>query len=113
MRTIIRDFSVFLRFFFRYAGYLQGVVLALVLLLALGGVLVARFESRPLGEALYFAYITGLTIGYGDISPVTPLGRITSILIGLVGMVFTGVVVAIATRALADTAKSLRDQNTV
>lgn len=111
MRVLIRDFSVFLRFFFRYTAYLRGVVTALILLLALAGLLIARLEDRSLGEAIYFSYVTGLTIGYGDITPETTLGRVISILIGLIGTVFTGIIVAIATRALADAAQiSLPDR---
>ena len=58
-------------------------------------------------EAVYFAFITGLSIGYGDITPDTALGRLISVLIGLVGMLFVGITVAIATRALADVVKPM------
>jgi len=37
------------------------------------------------------------------------LGRVVSVGIGLVGMVFVGLSVAIATRALADTVKKLEE----
>jgi hypothetical protein len=59
-------------------------------------------EGIPLGRAIYFACITGLTIGYGDITPKTGCGMIASIAIGLIGMIFTGITIAVATRALAD-----------
>jgi voltage-gated potassium channel len=52
-------------------------------------------------DSLYFAFVTAFTIGYGDIAPVTAGGRIVSLLVGLLGLVFTGLVVAIATRSLA------------
>jgi voltage-gated potassium channel len=38
--------------------------------------LFAHIESRGLVESLYWACVTSLTIGYGDISPVTTAGRI-------------------------------------
>ena len=65
-------------------------------------------EGIPLGKAIYFACITGLTIGYGDITPETGWGMIASVAIGLIGMIFTGITIAIATRALADLGKHHR-----
>jgi hypothetical protein len=62
-------------------------------------------EGIKLGDAVYFAFITGLSIGYGDISPETVVGKVMSVVIGLVGMLFIGMTTAIATRALGDTAK--------
>jgi uncharacterized membrane protein len=52
---------------------------------------------------LYFTFVTGLTIGYGDISPVTLAGRIVAIMTGILGILITGLVVAIAVYALRKT----------
>lgn len=41
--------------------------------------LFAAFEGKPFGEALWWAFVTAMTIGYGDIYPVTVAGRITGI----------------------------------
>jgi hypothetical protein len=49
--------------------------------------------------------LTALTIGYGDITPKTTIGHILSVLIGLIGMIFVGLIVAIASRALTETVK--------
>jgi hypothetical protein len=46
-----------------------------------------------------------MSIGYGDISPQTGFGKLTSVGIGLVGMLFVGATVAVANRALADSAR--------
>jgi hypothetical protein len=43
---------------------------------------------------LYFSYITQLTIGYGDITPLTPVARTMAVLEGLMGMAFTTVILA-------------------
>ena len=53
-----------------------------------------------LTEALYFAFITGLTVGYGDIVATTAIGQVISVLLGSVGLLFAGQVVAMAVRAL-------------
>ena len=52
------------------------------------------------GNALYFSFVTGLTIGYGEIVAKTVLGRLIALMIGLIGIVFTGMVVAVAVRAV-------------
>jgi voltage-gated potassium channel len=58
-------------------------------------------EDLTIGEAVYLTAITGLPVGYGDITPTTTLGRIASVVIGFVGVIYVGIVVAIVTRALA------------
>ena len=64
------------------------------------GILIAWIERWSLGNGLYFTFVTGLTIGYGDLVPHQPLSRFLAILVGLFGTVLTGVVAAIAVRAL-------------
>lgn len=40
------------------------------------------FESRSYAEGLWWSTVTALTIGYGDLSPVTVAGRVTGIIFG-------------------------------
>jgi voltage-gated potassium channel len=101
-------FITYIRHFFRYMLYLREILVGHVLLLLAGGFAISRIEGLELGESIYFACITGLTIGYGDITPETALGKVMSVAIGLVGLLFTGIVIAIATRALAATAEEYK-----
>ncbi len=50
----------------------------------------ARFS-----DLLYFSYVSLLTIGYGDITPVSPAARTLVVLEGLLGMAFTTVLLAV------------------
>lgn len=53
-------------------------------------------DAAPrLSDLLYFSYVTLLTIGYGDILPVSPAARTLVVLEGLVGMAFTTVLLAV------------------
>ncbi|MBG7629897.1 MAG: hypothetical protein IZT56_05640 [Bacteroidetes bacterium] len=53
-------------------------------------------EGGSLTEnAMYYSYITLLTIGYGDILPVSSVAKNASILIGLTGQIYLVVITAI------------------
>jgi uncharacterized membrane protein len=93
--------------FFRFNAHLwhiiwifKSVFFAQILLIVTGAGLIAYTEQLPFGEALYFAFVTGLTIGYGDIVATTAFGRVISILLGVVGILFSGLVVAVAVKAV-------------
>jgi voltage-gated potassium channel len=76
---------------------LTGLIVALLLL----ALVIWWAEDRSFGDAVYLTLITGLTVGYGDISPVTLAGRTASILAALIGVIITGIYVAIATNAVS------------
>jgi len=69
----------------------------------MGSALISIAEGMDYWNALYLTLITGLTVGYGDLAPTTVMGRIVSVIIGLIGLLSFGLVVAVANRALAKT----------
>ena len=73
---------------------LRTIWLLQLVLLLVGALAIAGVEKIPFADAVYFAFITGLTIGYGDLVPHTAFGRIVSVALGFVGIIFTGLVVA-------------------
>jgi hypothetical protein len=84
-------------------------VLSAILLWQLAfGLLVTWHERWPIGDGLYFTFITGLTIGYGDLVPKQPLSRFLAIVIGSSGTVLTGLIAAIAVQALQTAVSSVR-----
>ena len=107
----IEKMKMLIRFsyhFFIIVGRLKAVFLALFALVLGIAVMIRHLEKMPFGESLYFSFITGLTIGYGDIVVKTPLARLLAVLLGLTGIILTGIMVAGAIRALE---KSLKDLN--
>jgi len=60
---------------------------------------VGRLESWNRYDATYWAFITAATVGYGDIRPTTRPSKILSIVIALIGMVFTGIMIAVSVNA--------------
>jgi Ion channel len=73
------------------------VILAIQLAL---GLLAGFVEDWSLGDAVYFTFITGLTIGYGDLVPRQALTRALAIGIGFFGLFVTGLIAAIAVYAM-------------
>ena len=71
------------------------------------GFLITWLEHWSLGDGVYFTLVTGLTIGYGDLVPHQPMSRFLAIVVGFFGTVLTGLVAAIAVRALQTAADDL------
>ena len=85
---------------FFYGISLTLPLLAFLLLLITGlGQWVGRIERWDSFTALYWSFITALTIGYGDIRPMANSSRLLSLLIGMFGIMLTGIIVAITIAA--------------
>ena len=76
------------------------IVSGLVALQLALGLIVGMLERWPLGDAAYFAFVTGLTIGYGDLVPARLAARMLALVIGLIGILLTGLIAALGVRAL-------------
>lgn len=85
---------------------LSGVLLAM----AGSGFLVGRIEGWRLDESMYFTFVTGLTIGYGDFAPQHFSTRLLAVLIGFCGIVLTGLVAAVSVQALRATETQYPEQ---
>jgi hypothetical protein len=66
------------------------------------GMLVGYFEGWRMSDAAYFTFVTGLTIGYGDLVPVHLATRLIALVIGFSGILLTGLVAAVGVRALQE-----------
>jgi voltage-gated potassium channel Kch len=59
-----------------------------------------KFENIP--QSIYWAVITLASVGYGDISPVTPMGRIMTIILALMGIGIFAIPAALLSSAFTD-----------
>ena len=76
------------------------VVSAMIAIQLALGLLTGFVEGWSIGDAVYFTFITGLTIGYGDLVPKQTLTRVLAIGIGYFGLFVTGVIAAVAVHAM-------------
>ena len=66
-----------------------------------------KFENIP--QAIYWAVITLASVGYGDISPITPAGRAMTIVLSLIGIGIFAIPAAILSSAFTDQLKRDRE----
>jgi voltage-gated potassium channel len=75
------------------------LLLSLAAAITLLGQTVGRKEGWSRFDSFYWSFITATTVGYGDIRPSQNRSRILAILIAFLGLVLTGIVIAVAVRA--------------
>lgn len=82
------------------------IFIAYLALLAVGGCVLCPIEPQidNVFEGFYFSFVASTTIGFGDIAPVTFLGRLITVLITIAGILTVamvpGVIVAYYTEYL-------------
>ena len=86
-----------LLFGLRVVWPILSVLLGLIVAL---GLVVGLREGWSVQQSIYFSFISGLTIGYGDLAPKTLLSRVLAVLIGICGVLLTALLAAIAVKAL-------------
>ena len=78
------------------------VLLSCITALAL---MVGRIESWNAIDSVYYGFITATTVGYGDIRPSQTSSKLLAVVIALIGMILTGIVVALAVEAVMGAAE--------
>ena len=96
-RTLRRNFLVGLLTGLRVVWPILSALLVLIIAL---GLIIGLIEGWSVHESIYFAFVSGLTIGYGDLAPKSLLTRALAIFIGVCGVLLTALVAAIAVKAL-------------
>lgn len=56
----------------------------------------SRFPEKTIGtsQVLYYSFVTLATVGYGDVSPFTPIARALSVFESLVGVMYIAILIA-------------------
>ena len=94
---MIRDF---MHAHWQLMAELAGLFLVLGVVVVLAGVLIARFDKISIADAIYFACITSLTVGFGDLVPKTGATKVIAVILAILGLIVFGIVVAVSVHAL-------------
>ena len=89
----------FLATFGRILWLLTPLWSGLALIISAGGLLLARVQQLAWGDGLYLAWITALTVGYGDLTPKTGGARLLCVMLAVVGVTFTAIITSLALNA--------------
>lgn len=90
------EFSItFIKLFFWVLYLVSPVLILLCFIIVILGQVVGRLESWSKFNALYWSFITALTVGYGDFCPLRKQSKLLSIIIAWTGIMLTGVIVAV------------------
>ena len=86
--------------------YALEVILGLFTLMVASSILFTMFEPQieSFPDALWYSFAVVTTIGFGDYTAVTPLGRILTVVIGLYGIVVVAVLTSIIVNFYNETA---------
>lgn len=76
------------------------LLLSLAAGIALLGYGVGRKEGWSRLDTLYWSFITATTVGYGDLRPAENASKIASVLIAFLGLMLSGIVVAVTIHAV-------------
>ena len=108
------DFSIAFLLFFAHHLFLISPLLGLLLMVITGlGMVVGRIERWTVFDAIYWSLITATTVGYGDIRPTHKTSKSLSIVIAFIGLVLTGIMVALALDAATKAFAEFGDESEV
>lgn len=92
----------------------QYIVVITIVTVFLGAYGISITEDKTFADSLWWSFVTATTVGYGDISPATIIGRIIASILMLVGIGFVGMLTGtIATYFLSDRKKEQSYKNEV
>ncbi len=86
----------FLHAFFMDLIHAAPLLAFFIILISFIGYLIGKIEDWSVWDSLYHAFINATTVGYGDFHPTKKHSRILAIILAFVGIVFAGMVVAMA-----------------
>lgn len=96
------DFTFyFMEVFFIGLIYTSPLFITLGLVIIGVGRIIGWIERWSWLDSIYYALITATTVGYGDFHPGSRWSKLLSILVAFTGLVFTGIMVAVALHASA------------
>lgn len=95
--------------FLKTNGFRSALYVSVVLIL-ISATMYSIAENVAFVDSIWWAVVTTTTVGYGDISPQTPLGRIAAILLMFLGIGFIGILTSTITEYFNSEKDSKEDE---
>nr|WP_288974504.1 potassium channel family protein [uncultured Blautia sp.] len=95
LTKLTRFFAYLFRFLDKIKSFIDTngfkyMLLITAFFIGVGGVLIHYAEGMSISDGLWWAFVTATTVGYGDISPASPTGRLVAMALMLVGIGLIG-----------------------
>lgn len=84
----------------RLLFYGMPLFIALIVMISSLAIWIGKQEGWSLSNSLYFGFITATTVGYGDFHPKQNACKYVAILIALLGLIMTGIIIAVSVEAV-------------
>ncbi|WP_338584873.1 potassium channel family protein [Pseudomonas sp. MAG733B] len=94
---IRREFYKAVGYYLRIVSPILSVMLVVIVTF---GLIISYLEGWEPFDGIYFGFVTGLTIGYGELVPKLAVSRVLAILLGFNGVLLTAIFAAISVRAI-------------
>ena len=109
--------QILLRVIEREKGSFQAVIfiLLIMIVMAAAGIYVVESNAQPtvfssIPASMWWAVVTLTTVGYGDVTPITPLGRFLGALITILGVGLAALPAGILANGLANELEQRKQQ---
>ncbi len=106
-KHVRREFYKAVWFYFRVVWPIFSILLTMIIVL---GLVISHLEGWGAFDGIYFAFVTGLTIGYGDLAPKLASSRVLAIVLGFHGVLMTAIFAAVSIRAIEATAEAAQSE---
>ncbi len=104
-----KSFQLIGRVLYQVRGELIASYTACFILICFSAILMYYVEHKAqpeafsnIGDGLWYSIVTFTTVGYGDLTPITPIGRILSSIISLIGISMIALPTGIVSSAFMD-----------
>lgn len=108
LRSLKQSFNKILVFFFFVV--IMVTAIGTIMYMVEGDVPDSAFNNIP--NSIYWAIVTMTTVGYGDITPVTPVGRFLSAVVMLLGYTIIAVPTGIVSASMIDEGNKRKNKRT-
>lgn len=109
--------KIIARVFKKKSHQLISSVIIIMLITLISSVLVYNIEKEVQPEVfdnvfsgMWWAIITVTSIGYGDMYPITPMGKLISAIVGIVGIISVAILTGVISAGFIDVANSKKEK---